>query len=210
MSRTISVTGRGTVTAAPDTATVTLGVTTHEASAGTALAKNNEAMADALARLRGQGVADVDLQTSGLRVQPRVEHLDQSGAPPRTVGYSVVNRLTANVRDLEALGDLLDELVRDGGVTNIDGVSFHISDPEPLTIEARKKAMADARARAELYATEAGAAVGPVLTISEQHISTPPPAAAMAQRRSAVESVPIATGEASLSCTINVLWELVD
>ena len=151
---TISISGRGEVTAAPDTAFITSGVTTQGATAREALDANNTAMNELLDTLKAAGIEARDIQTSGFSVNPNYVYTDVRDAngytlPPKISGYQVLNTVTVRVRDLPGLGAVLDKAVMVGANT-INGISFSVADPSALYDEARKAAFADARKKAEL------------------------------------------------------------
>lgn len=210
---TLSLTGTGIVSAKPDMATITSGVTTQAATAGEALAANSKAMADLLAALAAAGIADKDVQTSNFSVNPNYVYSDQRDAsgytlPPKIDGYVVSNTVTVTIRDLTQLGAVLDKQVTVGANT-INGISFGVDDPSALLDEARKHAFEDARHKAELYATAAGEELGPLVSISEiQGNIQPQPylMKAMAQADSA--PVPVATGSLDFQIDVNVTWNV--
>jgi len=212
---TISIEGRGEVTAAPDTAFVTSGVTTQGATAREALDANTAAMADLIATLRAAGIEARDIQTSGFSVNPNYVYTDQRDAngytlPPRIMGYQVANTVNVRVRALDSLGSVLDKAVTVGANT-INGVSFSVADPSALYNDARRAAFADARSKAELYATVAGAELGEIRTITEsQGYGQPQPMMMRQVADMASAPVPVQAGELSFSISVQVSWELDD
>lgn len=203
----ITVTGEGRVDAAPDLATISLGVTTEAKSAAGALAANSTAMAAVLERLRAAGIAERDLQTSGLSVNPVWTGYDQSGRKPEIAGFQAANVLSVRVRALDSLGAVLDAAVKDGANT-LNGLSFGMAEPQPLLDEARKRAVADARRKAELMAAAAGVRLGAVESISEAGGYQPPMPQFRAESAMAAEAVPVAQGEVSLAASVTVVWRL--
>jgi len=213
---TISIEGRGEVTAAPDTAFVTSGVTTQGATAREAMDANTAAMAELLETLKASGIEARDVQTTGFSVNPNYVYTDERDAngytmPPKIAGYQVSNSVTVRVRALDALGAILDKSVTVGANT-ISGVSFSVADPSALYDEARKAAFADARKKAELYATAAGGTLDDLVSISEsQGFAQPQPFEMRAMAAAApAKDVPIAAGELSYSISVNIQWELDD
>ena len=215
LAGTISIEGRGEVTASPDTAYVTSGVTTQGATAREALDLNTKAMADLLAELKASGIAERDVQTSGFSVNPNYVYTEERDAngyslPPKINGYQVSNVVTVRVRALDTLGAILDKSVTVGANT-INGVTFAVADPTELFNAARKSAFADARAKAELYATAAGAALEDIVSINEGASMEPPqPYMVKAMDESARADVPVAAGELSFAINVSVQWELED
>jgi len=212
---TISIGGLGEVTAAPDTAFITSGVTTQGATAREALDANTKAMGDLLETLKSAGIEARDIQTSGFSVNPNYVYSDARDAngyqlPPKINGYQVFNTVTVRVRDLASLGGVLDKAVNVGANT-INGVTFSVADPSKLYDEARKAAFADARQKAELYATAAGEDLGKIVNISEsQGYNGPQPYMMKVAADAASSPVPIATGELSFQINVQVTWNLGD
>ena len=210
--RTVSVSGTGKATATPDMATIRSGVATNAATAKEALAANNSAMAKILKLFKSKGIEDRDIQTSGFSVYPEYARQEPGKRRPnKIVSYRVSNQVQVRVRNLAGLGEIMDALVQ-AGSNQISGVTFGLSEPARITNEARKKAIGDARLRAELYAQASGMKVGKVIKISEQATVRPPSpvyGARMAMAEMA-SSVPVAAGEQEVSATIHVSYELVD
>ena len=205
----LTITGTGTVSAPPDIATVTTAVEVNGDTAVEALAANSAAMARVIETLRAAGVAERDIQTSGLSVQPVYgdSKLRSYGSDtPEIDHYRVYNGVTVIVRDLAGLGGALDAVVK-SGANRINGIGFGFAEPGPLRNEARGKAVADARATAQIYAEATGVRLGRILSISEFGGGPPMPMAAMARAESAV---PIATGESGISASVQIVWEIVN
>lgn len=215
--RTISVTGTGQVSATPDIAEITIGVVTQAASARDALAANSEAMTAVQALLKERGVAEKDIQTLNISVQPRYSQPpqprpnqpDPGEYVPRIVGYEVNNAVRIVSRDLRKLGAILDAVVQ-SGANRIDGISFQIDQPEKLLDLARKQAMNDARRKAEMLAGEAGVVVGLPISIQEMGgRPTPMPMMRGGMRMEKAAAVPVAAGEQELNVTVSVVFELL-
>lgn len=211
---TISIDGRGEVSAAPDTAFVTSGVTTQGSSARDALDLNTKAMADLIAELKAAGIEPRDIQTSGFAVNPNYVYSDSRDAngytlPPTINGYQVSNSVTIRVRALDTLGTVLDRAVTVGANT-INGVSFSVADPAKLYDEARRQAFADAHDKADLYATVAGTKLDEIVSISEtQDYGVPQPYMVKSMAEAAPRAdVPVEAGELSFAVNVSVQWEL--
>ena len=206
--RTISVSGTGEVKSKPDMAIISNGVVSEAPTARDALAKNNGAMAAVLEALKKAGIAEQDIQTSNFSVSPQYPaYRPNQHEAPHIIGYQVSNQVTARVKDLPKLGAILDALVQ-VGANQINGISFDIDQPKPLQNEARKLAVADARAKAELYAAAAHVALGRVLQISESgEIEAPRTHYAMA-RVAPASAVPIASGLETVSANISIVYEI--
>jgi uncharacterized protein YggE len=204
----ITVVGQGEVQAKADLAQVSVGVVTEAKTASEALAQNNAAMRRLLDALRARGVEPRDVQTTSFSVFPQYEHDGETRQIPRIVGYQVQDQVQVKVRQLDRLGQVLDDLVQ-GGANLIHGIGFSVAEPRRLLDQARKLAVEDARRKAELLALAAGSRLGPPLEIQEAGagLPTPPPMARMAAAESAV---PIATGELSLGAQVTVTYALGD
>ena len=175
--RTIEVTGEGKVSAKPDLAVVTAGVTKQAPEAQDALAQNTEAMNEVVATLKDRGVAAKDIQTSQFSVSPVYEqNRDQRGRDeaPVVVAYRVTNQVTVEVRKIDELGQILDALVQ-AGANDVSGIRFEVDDPAKLLQAARAKAVEEGRSRAQTLAQAADVALGPVLRIQETGAGFPQP-----------------------------------
>lgn len=200
----LSVTGEGQVQAAPDMATVTLGVTNDAESAKAALDANNAAVAAVFAQLAAAGIDARDIQTSGLTLGPRFDY-PAGGGNPTPNGYTAANMVTVQVRMLDKVGGVLDAVVQQGANT-LNGISFGIQDPVPTTDEARKAAVADAQRKAELYAAAAGVKLGKIRSISENGGMMPMPMAAASYEKAG--AVPIAAGQMAVGASVSIVYEL--
>lgn len=204
--RTLVVTGTGEASGAPDMATLSIGVETEAPSAAAALQQNGAQMNATIDRLKKDGVAEKDLQTSNLSVRPQYKY-DQNGSSPRIVGYTATNSLTVKLRDLSKAGAIIDDAVKDGANT-LGGLNFGFADPSGLESTARKNAVADARAKASTLASAAGVTLGPILQINEGSISSPPQPYLAARAMSAEKSTPIAAGEQAISVTVTLVYQI--
>lgn len=208
---TISVTGEGRIEAAPDMATVSLGVQTDADTAATAMAENSERLAAVIERLKAAGIEPRDIQTSGLSLGPRYDYSQQDGTAPKLVGYSASNMVTVRVRALDTVGGVLDGVVADGANT-LNGLSFGLAEDRPLMDEARREAVADAAAKAALYAEAAGVKLGRVITIAEAGGYAPPMPMPMAMEAGFAKAadVPVAPGELTVSASVSMVYEIAE
>jgi uncharacterized protein len=203
--RMVSVMGTGTVEAAPDMATLMIGVTSQADTAAAALSANSAATEALIARLTASGVETRDMQTSNLSINPNWAGYDSS--TPTISGYVATNMLTVRVRKLDTTGAVLDAAVAEGANT-LNGLVFGLADPDPAFSEARKAAVADARAKAELLAEAAGVTLGPVLSIADGGAMTDP--APMYREAVSAAPVPVVGGELGLVATVNVTFAIAD
>ncbi len=203
----ITVTGTGEASAAPDMATISLGVTTEAAEAAAAMAANSEAMARVIERLASAGIEDRDMQTSTLSLSPR---WTQPG-PEREreiTGFVASNSLTVRVRDLPALGGILDAALADGANT-LGGLTFGLADDAALREAARRAAVADAVETAAVLADAAGVTLGAVQEVTQVgDQGGPRPMARMDMAMA--ESVPVAAGEATVTAEVRMIFAIGD
>jgi uncharacterized protein len=202
---TVTVSGVGTVTAAPDMAEITSGVVTQAPTAAQALAANSQAMEKVLQSLAALGVAARDIETTGISVSPQRRAVRGEGRPPEIVGYEVTNQVRVKVRDLGRLGRVLDEQVAQGA-NSVYGIRFGLVDPAPRLDEARQRAMVDARRRADLYAAAASLKIGRVVAVQEAGAAAPRPE--MAARLMTAGAVPVVPGEQEIQASVSVTFSL--
>jgi len=210
-ARTLNIAGSAEVHAAPDAALVSTGVVTESDTAAAALKANSAALAKVIETIRSYGIEAKDLQTSGLSLEPRYYRPDKPSPTdrPRIIGYTAANELTVRVRDLAKLGDLLDK-VTVAGANRIDGIAFIVSNQEGLLDEARQKAVANAKDKAELYARAAGFTLGKVMSLTEESVPSPRPMARAMMASGASAPVPVEAGEMTLSARVRMVWSLAD
>ena len=211
---TVSADGRSLRT--PDLAVFNAGVASSGKTAGEALRSNAADMNRVIAALMRAGIADRDIQTSNLSLNPvyapQVQRPDGQYEQPqqRIIGYQANNSVTVRQRNLAEFGRVIDTLV-EAGANQVNGPSFQMDDPDAASDEARLAAMKKARARAELYARAAGLRVGRILSISESGGYNPGPPVMFARMAadSAPAPSPVAAGEIQLNANVTVLFELM-
>jgi len=205
----LEVGARGMVRRVPDLATVRAGVTTQAATAAAAMAENADRTARVVAALRRAGVAERDLSTATVQLQPQYRYGEN--VAPTITGYQAVNGVSVRFRDVAKAGTVLDALVA-AGANQIDGPSLSFDRPDAALDEARADAVAKARARAELYARAAGLRVDRIVSITEAGQDTggspdPRPMFRMAAN-SAQAASQVLPGETEISATVNVRFLL--
>ena len=167
----IWISGTGKVPVTPDIAMLRLGIETQEVSVSEAQAKASEAMDKVMTALTESGVAEKDMQTQNFRIRQRTRWDDEQQQEV-VVGYRVTNDVVAKIRDMEKIGDIIDAVVAAGGdYTRIDDLGFSVDDPSAYYDEAREKAMADAKAKAEKTAGLSGMKLGEPTYINESAIT---------------------------------------
>jgi uncharacterized protein YggE len=205
----IVVQGYGSVEQAPDMATITLGSQFAAKTADAALAEVSESTASVLATLKAQGIEPRDIQTSGLYLNPVWDDSYNKHGARRIRGYSAGNTVHIQVRDLDMLGGLLDQVVKDGA-NSFNGLSFGLQDASDAQNEARRRAVQDARAKAELYAEAAGVQLGKIISLNDGVTSAPQPMFREMAAAVMSDAVPIAEGEVSTSARVSISFEIVE
>jgi uncharacterized protein YggE len=201
----LSVTGEAT--RVPDLAIVTAGVVTRSANAATAIQDNADRMNRVIEALKRAGIADRDIQTSSINLNAEYRYPDNQ--PPQLTGYTATNQLTVKFHDIRSSGKILDALVAQG-VNQISGPNLTVEHPEQALDEARAKAVAEGRARAELYARSLGMQVVRVVSISESGGYAPPPPAPPMPMMARAEAAytKIVPGEQQLQVNLSMVFEL--
>lgn len=211
----IRVAGEGSAALAPDMAILTLGVLREAPTAREALSANSEAMAAVIAALKQAEIAERDIQTSGLSIQPRYTYPNPrepggGDAAPRIDGYSVSNTVTVRIRDMAKVGAVLDEAVTLGANSD-GGISFTNDDPSAAIASARADAMKNAIQRATTLAEAAGVKLGRVVEILEDGPRPRPMAMTRKMSLDAAErGVPVEAGENSYSVSVTASFEIAE
>jgi uncharacterized protein len=166
-SRSITVSGTGSVSATPNQASFTFGVSSQAKTAVQALAANSADMTKLIAALKAAGIPAASLQTSSVSLSAVTSDSDQT-----IVGYTASNSVSATISNLGSAGQIVDAAVT-AGANEVEGPSLTVSDQESLYHAALKAAVADARAKADVLAEASGTHVGAVLSVEENGDSSP-------------------------------------
>ena len=208
----IWVTGEGKVTAVPDIAILRLGIEAQETSVAVAQTKAADGMDKVMTALTNNEVAMKDIQTQQFSIR-RVTKWDREKEEEIIIGFQVTNMVTAKIRDIDKVGSVIDAAAEVGGdLTRIDSISFSVDDPSAYYEEAREKAMADAKAKAEQLAGLAGMTLGTVTYISEGiQVPTPgyQPDVFMTERAVAAAPTTISPGETEISLNLQVAYAII-
>ena len=211
---TLSADGRTTRT--PDLAVFSAGVTTQAKTASGALAENAERMNAVIAALKASGIAERDIQTSNLSVnpmygQPRTDANGNVTGDPVIVAYQANNQVEVKQRKIGNYGKTIDTLVS-AGANQVSGPSFQLDNPDAASDEARVEAIRKVRARADLYAKAAGLTVKRILTINEGGGYAPPQPMVMYARAEKMMAdaapSPVSAGEVQVGANVTVTFEL--
>ncbi len=206
---TLVVTGEGRASAAPDLALIRIGVETRAETAEAAMAENARQAGAVIEAAKARGVAAKDIQTSDLSIWPVYEDYRSGEArPPKLVGFQVSNQVSVRLRDLAAAGEAIGALVS-VGANRMNGIDFGFADDGALRDEARRRAVADAKRKAELYAEAAGVRLGPIKRIEEAgFVSGPRPMMRAAAMMDEAAAPPIEAGESEISASVSIVWEI--
>ncbi len=209
-SRSIHVTGAGSVTAEPDLATIHLGVSVEKETVEEAREEAASAMTAVIDALKDNDIAETDIQTENFSVYPQYDYTEE-GRVLR--GYSAHNTLNARVRELESLSDIIDDAIAAGGdIIVVNSVQFMIEDPTPLQAQARTLAVKDAEVKAQTLAEASGVTLGKPITITETSRFAGPPIAFAEEAAfaddSARTSTPIQAGELTVTINVTVVYEI--
>jgi uncharacterized protein len=208
MVRTISAQGTGEVFLVPDVAYISIGVESRAPQVNAALNDNNELAARIASTLRELGVEERDIQTSAFNVYPMQEY-GPMGEMTEVV-YVVSNTVLITVRNLQAMGEMLDAVVR-AGANSIHSVQFDVENKELAVTEARRLAIANARQTALELADAAGVALGELVSLNVYSPGSPAPfyeGKVYGGLGSSASNVPIAAGQMVLTFTADLSYEI--
>ena len=205
---TIAVSGTGRIVLTPDTADLRLGVSATAKTVKEARAAAATSMTAVIASLKNLGIADKDIQTTTLSLQPVYDYSTNTN-PPRLTGYQLSNAVAVTVRDLGKLGDAIDDALA-AGATSLDGVSFRVADQTAAEQQARQAAMDQAKAKATTLAGAANVSITGVASISETVAPIPYPIyygyGNMAGAPGGDVKTPVAPGSTEVSVTVSVVY----
>ncbi|MBI2832237.1 MAG: SIMPL domain-containing protein [Chloroflexi bacterium] len=208
----IWVNGEGKVKVVPDVANLSLGISVQKASVAEAQKLAAQAMDQVMSVLTSKGVEKKDIQTQYFNIS-QVTRWDNTKQEEIVIGYRVSNTVNARIRNIDNAGTIIDAVAATGGdYTRINSISFTISDPTVYYKEARDKAMADAKAKADQIATLAGISLGKPTYISESSFAPPVPIyrqeLKMGAAPAAEPTTPISPGEMEVTLNVQVAYSI--
>lgn len=165
MERTVTVNGTGKVTAKNDIAVTTIGYTNIDIDLDKARAANNKVMDAVLAEIIKLGFDEKDLQ-SNYTINPENDYT-QTGSVFK--GYRVTNNVTLKIRDLSKITAVL-SLAGKYGSNQVSGLQFTIDDSENLKIQARNKALIDAKRKALILANLLNVNLGEIVSYGDYEV----------------------------------------
>ena len=205
----IWVSATGKVYATPDIAQLTLGVEAQAVTVAEAQSNANEAMNAVIAALKAKGVADADIQTQYFSIQ-QVTRYDKDKQEEVVVGYRVSNTVVAKLRAIDKVGSTIDSVAAAAGdLARVNGIQFSVDQPEKYYSQAREKAVADAKQKAEQMAALTGVTLQkPTLVTESQYNPAPPYPIAMdkVMAAGAVPSTPISAGETDIIVNVQIVY----
>jgi uncharacterized protein YggE len=206
--RTLSVSGTGRVNAVPDVADISLGVFETAKEAANASQKAAASMDAVVQALLALGIDEKDIQTTSISLNASY---DWNKQPAEIVGWEARNMVDVTVRNLEAVGDVVDAVVQ-AGSNQINGITFRVEDPTEAQSLARTAAVEDARVKAEQLASDAGVEIVGIVSISESGGQQPQPIymanEEMAFAADMAKSTPVLPGEVELSVFVSIVYEI--
>jgi uncharacterized protein YggE len=218
----VNVTGSGEVVVVPDIAVLSMGVEGRGSTVAAARAVAANAMDGVIEALRANSVADRDIVTQYFSIQPEYVYVQITEDPDavggvvqrteqRLIGYRVANTILSKVRNLAALGAIIDGSVEAGGdAVRVNGITFTLDDPAAAARQARGLAVADAVAKATLMVTDGGAQLGKLAFISETSSIYPKKEITPPSRDEGLAGGPsvISPGEMSVMVTVHAIWAI--
>jgi uncharacterized protein YggE len=204
----IVVTGQGQITATPDLAYLSLGVNAQSATVAQAQTDANTAMTAVMQVLKNKGIADVDITTTGININPIYNYSNNTNT---ITGYQVSNTITVTVRKIGDASSIIDASVAAGGnFIRVNSISFGVSDPTPYTKQARAAAMANAKDTAGQLATLGGVKLGSPVYITESSGYYPPSPVYYANGAASAKDIatPISPGQTQISVSVTVIYSM--
>lgn len=196
----IVVTGNGAVTAVPDRAQLSFGVSSDAKTASAALRANAAEMTKVIAAVKARGITAADIRTELVSLSPRY-----TSSGDEIVGYTATNSVGITLRDLDKTGGVIDAAV-DAGANRVSGPNLVRSDQSALYRRALRAAIADAKAKAQAIARASGLHLRRVTDVSES--GGPMPLPETAPRAGATPPTPIEPGTQLVEATVTVTFSV--
>lgn len=206
---TITIEGQGKVSAKPDVALVSLGVVTDAKTVKEAQTQNTDKMNAVISAVKAMGIEDKDIQTQNYNLNPRYDWTDNKQT---LIGYTVSQNVTVKVRDMNKTGDVISK-AGELGANQVGGMQFVIDDPKLLESQARDKAIADARQKAQTLGDRLGMTIVRVVSFSEYTGGTPVPMPYFAMAKDAANAQEMAApsieaGSQDVIINVSVVFEV--
>ena len=160
---TITIDGEGKVTAIPDIAQISLGIQTDKSTVVQAQQENTDKMNKIIVELKKTGIDAKDIKTTNYSIYPRY---DWANGTQILHGYTVSQNVSVKIRDLEKVGAIVDQ-AGNAGANQVNNLGFKVDDEEKLKIEARQKAIEDAKSKASMLKKQLGIRLGKIVNYQE-------------------------------------------
>jgi len=212
ITKGISATGEGKVTAVPDQGEVSLGVETHNADANVASQETNQKAAAIVDAIKALGIEAKDIQTINLSVYPEYDYTITTGTP-KVTGYIASNTVSIKTKETSKLSAIVDAGLK-AGANQLQGAYFSFTDETKTKLEeqAREKATKAAREKAEAIAVGSGVKLGKLIASSESNYGFPGPIIAYAEDTTSTGKggggTPIEVGSSDVTISITVTYEI--
>lgn len=208
-SSRLTVTGNAVISAAPDTAHITLGVETSDPSAEVAAGENAERMARVMAALKALGLTEAEISTSGYNIYSYNQTVARNTPEEKTITtYQVQNRITITTKNIEQVGKIVDTAVK-AGVNQVQGIRFDLADKQELQLQALQNAIRQAKMKAEAMAESAGVKLEGIATLNEDYGSYVALQDTMVMRAAAFGSeaeTSITPGEIEITARVTIVY----
>jgi uncharacterized protein len=205
-ANTVTASGSGKISAVPDQAVMTFGVQAQAKDAKRALDGVSAKATKVSSAIKSAGVNDKDIQTANVSIDP--QYANSTSPNPPIVGYTASLSVTAKVRELAALSNIISVATK-AGATNVNGPTFSIADDSPVHAQAVQKAVDDARRMAQAMAQAAGKSVGDVVSVtSNSGANVSPFPTAFADGAAKDAAVPIQPGQLDVTTNVTVVFQL--
>jgi len=207
----ITISATGEVYAAPDIAALTLGIQTDGKDVKTITQKNTETMNKIIDGVKGLGVDAKDIQTTQYSVSPQYNWTQDEGQVLE--GYRITQNIDLKIRDFAKIGDILG-VATENGANIVSDLRFSIEDEEKAKTQAREKAIAAAKAKAQIIADQAGIKLGDIINVYEDYYYAPvaySSAKVMNEASgggAAIDTAQIESGEQKVQITINLVYKI--
>jgi len=206
----IWVNGTGEVQATPDIAVINIGVQAQAPTVAEAQEQASLAMDNVMASLKADGIADKDIKTTSYNIWQQ-SRWDPDNQEEIVTGYEVSNSVEVTVRNVTDAGEIIDGVVKAGGDNiRVNGIRFEVDDPSQYLEQAREKAVADAKAKAQQLADLADVKLGKPTYVSEgSYVPVVYSARDYAMEEAqAAGAPPISAGETTITATVQIVYDI--
>lgn len=201
---TVTSHGQGTAEGTPDLLTIQFSIHTHGSTAVVALNSNSTSTQALIKQLRTDGIAQSDLQTTGLSLLPTY-----SGPSPTITGYQVSNIVTARITNIASAGTTIDNAVKAAGnAIRVNQFTFSVLNTSNLYGQARAQGVTQAAVEATAMARAAGRKLGPLCSLNDNAASVIPQASLFGSATSSASAVPIQAGSEQIKANVTAVYQL--